>query len=346
MAIIARLGQQSVDIADIMRDLEEVPVQVSEEVPPVTTIDYAIGLDAVKIFWERPHNIANFELRYGTVWDTALRILITNTTSAVIDPLTPGQHTYLIKSIDGEGRYSAQATRLDIAIPSIGAVNVTHDVIDNYVLLYWTVPYSPFRISHYIIKRNGQEIGRKDGTFTSIFEQVSGTYRYSVIPVNIAGHQGPEAVRDVIVSQPPDYVLLSNRTSTFAGFKGNCIVDLDKLLFSIENQTWEQHFIYRGWGSIQDQINAGYPYYAQPSPSTAFYEESGIYTFDYGVVLSGSMITLTWAYETITGSGHNIQALMRVSPDNIAWGAWVPGKSNFFTNFRYLQIRLEATALD
>lgn len=348
IGIIGRLAAQDVDLNSIKRDLSEEDIQVPPEaLPNVTSFNYTVNPDNVLLYWERPVGVQNFELRKGVEWDSATRVLITNTTTALLNPLTLGQHTYLIKAIDADGNYSPSAARIDIIIPQIPAVSISSSVVDNNVLLYWSVPSSAFRISYYIIKRNGIEIGTKDGTFTTVFEQVAGDYTYSIIPVDVAGNQGLEAFHTVRVTQPPDYVLQDIRESTFAGFKINCMIDEgDKLLFGVENQTWDEHFSSRGWNSIQDQISAGYPYFAQPSPATCIYEESGVYTIDYGAVFSGVMVNLSWAYQTITGNGHNITAQMRVSPDNVNWGSWVVGKSIYFTNFRYLQIHIDAVAIN
>lgn len=348
MGIISRLAVQDVDINEIKKDLsEEAIIPEKADAPNVTVFNYTINPDNILLYWERPVGIENFELRYGVEWSSATRILITNTTTAIVNPLPIGQHTYLIKGINGEGSYSVGSAKVDIIIPQITPVSISSSIIDNNVLLYWSAPNSVFRISHYIINRNGSSIGTKDGTFTTVFEQVAGEYTYSIIPVDIAGNLGIEAFHVARVTQPPDYVLQDIRQSTFAGWKIRCMIDEnDKLLFGIENQTWSEHFSSRVWNSIQDQIDAGYPYYAQPSPATSFYEESGIYTIDYGVIFSGVVANLSWAYQTITGNGHNFIAQMRVSLDGVNWGTWTVGKSIYFTNFRYLQIHIDAVALN
>lgn len=351
IGIISRLQVNETDINEIKKDLSVTAPSVSLSVPPVEVFTYTIYPDYVLLSWERPAKtssteyVANFELRKGSSWDTAQRILVTNTTTAIIQPLSTGTHTYLIKSIGDSGAYSVAAKSLDIIVPAIGATQITHDVIDNYVLLYWTAPTSPFRISYYIVKRGTETVGYKDGTFTSIFEQVAGLYTYSITPVDVAGNVGPTVERQVQVNAPPDYILQDIRVSTLNGFKGSCALVGSKLLFGIENQTWEQHFLSRGWNTIQDQINAGYPIYAQPSPAQSFYEESGIYTIDYGTVLNSLIVNIDWTYETIAGSGHNITAQSRVSTDNTSWSSWVVGKSVYYSSFRYLQIHIDAVAL-
>jgi sulfur carrier protein ThiS len=50
------------------------------------------------------------------------------------------------------------------------------------------------------------------------------------------------------------------------GEKGNASIDNGVLFVPVDTEeTWAEHFSSRGWTDIQDQIDAGYPYYAQPT---------------------------------------------------------------------------------
>lgn len=347
-AIIDRLSQVEIDYQELHRQLtERVQEIVSEAVSPVQFFDYILSPDFVTLTWEKPEStdpIVAYEIRKGgTSWETASKVTITTTLSALLNPLPVGTHKYRIKSIGQSGNFSVQDKTLDILIPEIGAPNTDITVIDNNVLIYWTAPQSVFRISHYIIKRNNQVVGTKDGTFTSYFERDSGTYEYSVAAVDVAGNVGQESKRDAIVNQPPDYVLHDVHQSDFSGTKIYCMISSPgKLLFNTAEETWEYHFAARGWNTLQEKIDSGYPYYMQPSRLLGTYLE----VIDYGTVLSGVVATVSWAYQTLSGQGNDFIIQMRTSLDNSNWTPWVMGASQYLSNFRYLQISFSTRARD
>src|SRR5690625_7198445 len=64
------------------------------------------------------------------------------------------------------------------------------------------------------------------------------------------------------------------------------------------SEEYGEHFASRGWASEQDQIDAGYPIYAQPTlPSGEIVLE-----YDCGVVVPGSKVTAEPIYSVIAGS--------------------------------------------
>lgn len=347
-AIVDRLSQVEIDYQEIHRQLtERIQEIVSEAVSPVQFFDYVLSPDFVTLTWEKPEStdpIVAYEIRKGgTSWETASKVTITTTLSALLNPLAVGTHKYRIKSIGQSGNYSVQDKTLDILIPPIGPPNISITVVDNNVLIYWTAPASTFRISHYIIKRDNQVIGTKDGTFTSYFERDSGTYEYSVSAVDVAGNVGAEAKRDAIVNRPPDYVLRDVKQFTLNGEKYYCMISSPgKLLFNTASETWEYHFAARGWSTLQEKIDSGYPYYMQPSRLLGTYIED----FDFGVVLAGVVVTVSWAFQTLSGQGNNFIIQMRSSPDGSNWTNWTLGASQYLTNFRYLRISFSTEARD
>lgn len=348
MAIVDRLDLQAVDIQAISAEIATTIREVIGQVDPVTNFTVLVFPDYIKLVWSPPglpapnSSVINYEIREGLVWETAVRLLITNTFQAVLDPPSIGTHRYQIKSIDVNGFYTAIPAVIDLIVPTPGASNIISSVIDNNVLLYWTSPISYFRITHYVIRREGTIIGYKDGTFTSVFEQASGTYTYSIQAVDVAGNLGLESFIDVSVAQPPDYVLEDLYESQLDGTLNNCILEIDKLIFNVANETFQAHFDSRGWNNIQDQIDDGFPIYIQPTPDVGTYEEM----IDYGTIINAVLVNITYAYEVSAGSGHDIEIEMATSTDNITYSGWVAGTSQFLTNFRYLKFRITATALD
>jgi hypothetical protein len=104
-------------------------------------------------------------------------------------------------------------------------------------------------------------------------------------------------------------------------------------------ETWEQHYATRGWASAQDQIQAGYPIYIQPTVSTGYYEE----IFDYGTILESSRVTLNYSGLNVAGSP-TTNTVISISTNGTDYTSY-PAVSNVFaTNFRYVKIRIIANS--
>lgn len=216
-------------------------------------------------------------------------------------------------------------------------------VVDNNVLLKWDFP-SPtsLPISHILIKRGiswenaDKIIGEKNGTFTSIFELTGGAYTYWLAVVDTDNRESTPVAVPVQVSQPPDFVFNAEYTSTFSGTKINShlLTNSNSLLMLVNNSdNWYNHFNNNSWTDIQDQVNAGYPIYAQPSLLTASYEE----IFDYEVILSSSNITVSYAGTVVNGVV-DVKLGIQTSSDGIIWSAAQYTNSVFATNFRFIKI--------
>lgn len=339
IAFADRLAALNIDVQAIQNQVTESLIETtSSTVDSVVTFDYQLFPDYVSLTWERPSDLVfNFEIRKGANWDTAVRVLVTNTLNAVVDPLPIGVTTYLIKSIDSVGLYSVTAKAVNITVPPIGTISITHQVVDNNVLLYWNVPTSSFRIIHYIIKRNGTEIGTKDGTFTTIFEQSSGANIYSIAGVDIAGNIGAYTDRSIAVSQPPDYVLADRLISTLSETPTNGKVTDEKLLVCIpDSDTWEDHFVNNSWDTIQDQIDAGYLYFIQPGETTGQYQE----VFNFGTTYNDVIVTADWTVEVIDESV-TINVTIELSDDGITYGTPIAANSAFAASVQFVRLTLD-----
>lgn len=221
----------------------------TEPPPNVSVFTATTNSRNVILEWTAPSSETLFyEVRVGAVWETASRVTLTANTSAILDPIAVGATTYLVKAINGSGVYSLAAYSVVLTIPAIGLTRLTPSVLTNNVLLYWTIPTSTFDIEYYIIKKGGTEFARIRSTFLAFTELVGGTYVYSVTPVDIAGNIGPLVSATVLVNDPPDFVLQSTITSTFAGTKTHAIVeDNNRLLVCIySGESWQDHFINDG----------------------------------------------------------------------------------------------------
>jgi hypothetical protein len=179
-----------------------------------------------------------------------------------------------------------------------------------------------------------------NSTFTTVFEQVAGTYTYWLAAVDSAGNVGTPASIVATVNQPPDYVLRNNYDSSFGGTKTNMFLELGDLIGPVTSEQWSTHFSGHAWTDIGDQIAAGYPLYAEPSTTSGTYEE----TIDYGASVPATMVTITLASQVIDGAVSVACQLAYKLNSGDAWTNTSAGMTAFVsTAFRYLRVTLTFT---
>lgn len=260
-----------------------------------------------------------------------------------------GNATLTVIAVDTIGSESVPAT---LTVPKFAPNPISAfstQVVDNNVLLKWDFPTpTSLPISHILIKRGvswenaDKVIGEKNGTFTSIFELTGGAYTYWLAVVDTDNRESTPVAVPVQVSQPPDFVFNAEYISTFSGTKVNSslLTNSNSLLMLVNtSDNWYQHFANHSWTNIQDQVNAGYPIYAQPSLLTASYEE----IFDYEVILSSSNITVSYAGTVVNGSV-DVKLGIQTSSDGITWSAAQYTNAVFATSFRFIKIIVTANA--
>jgi hypothetical protein len=207
-----RLVNVEEDLFPIVRQSEAVITADLAATPP-PLFSFAFEPLSVRFNWTAGDNGHQYEIRQGTIWDTASFILRTVSLQADIDPLLVGSYHYLIKAITRSGSYSADATPLDVVVPAIGRFTVTARTIDNNVLLSWGVPTSVFAIARYMVYRETTLLGNSGGNFATYFEMLAGTYNYYVQAIDVAGNLSVREIVTVTLTIPPDYVLESIYTS-------------------------------------------------------------------------------------------------------------------------------------
>ncbi len=317
---------------------------VTSVVAAPTNFTYTLIPAGIKFEWTSPDSSAVFfEIRRGASWTLGSRQLITLTTSAILEGQLVGSYTYWIKSQSIDGVYSEDANSVIVVVPPIGTTSISGSVIDNFVLLYWTIPTSAFRIDYYIITKGGVEIGRQTGTFIPVFENAGGTYTYGVQAVDIFGNVSTLVTKDFQVSQPPDYVLEALESSSLLGTRTNVIRDatLPSIYANInEAETWSAYAA-NSYVTFQDEIDAGYPYYLQPTLATGQYLE----TIDYGAVFDGVIVTIDWNYNEIVPS-MAVATFLSTSVDNVTFTAESSGVTVYAASLRYVKIRITFTALN
>jgi len=332
------------EVSPLVQQSKVIERGVSELAAPANFICFSSGT-TVRFTWDEVPFASIYEIRQGTNWDTAFFVLRSSGLQGNIDPLIYGSYDYLIKTIDSRGNYSIESSSSSIEVPVIPAPSINVSVIDNNVLLSWTEPVSTFKIDYYLVDRSGdaESAGRVDGTFTSFFEVVAGSYGYIVRAVDIAGNIGAPAEVEAIVAAPPDFALQDSRTSGLNGTRVNILrrPERPSLLACWLKQTWYEHFqVHKSWLNIKAQIDAGYPIYIQPSYLTGSYEE----VIDYGVIIHNTIVSINWNSIFYTPTLNTLVVVkMSVSDDDITYTPFAAGSSQYYGQLRFLKFRLEFT---
>lgn len=318
---------------------------VGKRQPPDNVANFTAEISdrSILLKWDAVDDadLREYELRYGgTDWDDAELITTAKTTSWVQKAATTGVHVWRIKAVDTSGNYSIADAHVNMIIDKPGKPSVTSQVIDNNVLLYWESVRGTLPIETYKMYRNGSYIGSINAGFTPIFETQSGLYTYKIIAVDIAGNESEPGQTTSNVSEPPDYVLNVNWDDDFSGTMANAQLVDGVLVLPINTaETYEEHFANNAFSSPQDQIDAGYEYYPQPSLGSASYEQD----FDYGSILPSTLITLTTTSAKVDGEV-NVTPTISISEDGVDYTDYPDQWQVYGTNFRYVKIRLDYVA--
>jgi hypothetical protein len=233
--VISHLADQ---VDEITRKIQPVLIAFEERVvkradlKPPTEVAYTLTPTTIRLSWARPQTTGflNYEIRRGIIWEAAT--FITRTASTVVDivPVAGAVQTYLLKTLNDVGEYSADTTFIVVEVVLPGPVAIDASVIDNNVLLRWSPSQASFAIDNYEIYREDELIGTVRGTFTTFFEMIAGEYDYEVVAVDIVGNRGVPSSVSLIVNQPPDYVLTNSYLSTLQGTRFNVALTNDPTL--------------------------------------------------------------------------------------------------------------------
>jgi len=343
----------SKDVSNLYEELHPIQSATSGLVaaagtPPNTPTIFTstFGPFTVNFVWVGDPTALFYELRVGGVdWDSATFIVKTPSNGASIDALLEGSYTFRLKAINSAALYSLTDITLDITIPEAAAPSIAAQVIDNNVLLSWTAPVETFQIDHYNVYVNGVKFAEITSTFIGRFESSSGTYLYGVEAVDAAGNVSVRGEVSAAVRQPPDFEVtdlrdidVNNMTLVNCFLQNNTIVACEDLV-----ETFEDHFINGGWATPQEQVDDAFERFIQENLLTG----SALDEFDYGVIFTNVIITLTFVKNIFSGTNDvTVEGEMSVSDDGISWSTPSPGLSQFFTSVRYLRASLKFTAPD
>ncbi|MBV6304946.1 hypothetical protein KVP10_08600 [Candidimonas humi] len=252
-----------------------------------------------------------------------------------------GSRTFKICTVDALDRVSDGA---NIAIEKLAPnapTGVRAQVIDNNVLLFWTLPEpTTLPVSHMRLKKgdawaSASDVGSKKGSFTTLQELQAGTYTYWLATVDTDGNESVPVSIVTNVAQPPDFIFHGELHSDFSSTKTNALVAGGSLLLPVDTaSTWQDHFSTRSWGSPSDQATAGFPIYAQPTPTPGTYTE----VFDFGTVVPSSQVTVIMDALVVAGAPI-LAPTIETSTDNATWSSPTNGLETFAVDFRYVRIK-------
>ena len=293
-------------------------------------------------------SLKHHEIRWGASWSAGTSLGKTSANTFNVLGAWVGSRTFWIASTDiGDNTSAAASIPVTIVAPS--QPDLTAQVIDNNVLLFWTESTGSLPVATYEVRRGASWavadlIGKKSGGFTTIFETDAGQFGYWVAAIDTAGNYGTPATRAVTVSQPPDYIFKVNHDSTFSGTMTNAKIDVDGgVLLPINlTETFQQHFDTRSWSTPQAQVSAAYPIFAQPGYLTGSYEE----VIDLGTILAAMKITLNYSGVVVSGSP---KIVTTISTKKLAGDAWVDnvGVQQFYGSaFQFVKIKIQVTGDD
>lgn len=324
-------------------------IPIAPTVPTNLTSVFSVtssSMAIVEIDWNESSSV--FGIDYYLI-EYASKSVKINTTIFQTPADWIGNQNFTITAIDKMGFASTPAVISVTKLIPVAPNGFRSQVIDNNVLFYWEEPTATsLPITSYELRRgntwdNATVIGKKAGGFTTVFESVGGYYTYWIASIDADNRYSTAVSVATTVSQPPDFILKASFDSTFIGTKSNAIIDVDGslLLMADTSKTWTTHFTSMSWTTPQAQIDAGYPYFIQPTVTPSFYEE----TVDLGTVIDSSRVTVNQAGNTITGAVVTTFDIS-LSLDGISWtthnGSW----QVYGTNFRYYKFRITATSTD
>lgn len=304
--------------------------------PTYVYADTSLTNATVSLDWVNATPVFNLD-RYKITYGAEVHYTKSNTITLPADWL--GDRVYSIYTIDMLGGESTPVTLTATKVAPNPASNMRAQVIDNNVLLYWTLPAkTSLPVQDVMIKKGATwatatEIGSKAGAFTSLQEISGGTYTYWIAVRDTDNNYSTPISLTTTVSQPPDFIFNAQYFSTFTGTKTSAINDTGGVLMPVNTtETWTTHFTSRSWTTPSAQVSAGYPIFIQPNNGSGSYVE----VFDYGTVLGSSQITVNYTGTAISGSP-TLSFTIGTSIDGITYTTFT-GSAIFATNFRYIKV--------
>lgn len=339
---------RAIDSADNYSTVSSVVSFTPTTVPNITDIGYsysdtALTSASIILNWADVNN-SQFDIdHYEVSYDTTVITVKANTITVPADWI--GEKIFTVKAVDTHGNKSSGYSESIAKLAPNPPYDLKTQVVDNTVMLYWTLPdRTSLPIDHVIIKKgstwvSSTLVGEKKGGFTTINESQGGNFTYWMVSVDTEGIQSTPVSVTTLVSEPPDFVFHGEFDSSFTGTKSSAATDGIILALPINTtETFQQHFTSHSWNTPQDQVNAGYPIFIQPSGGSGYYEE----VFDFGQPLASSRVSLNYKGVVVAGSP-TVVTKISLSLDNTTYVDYNGVTDVFGLNFRYVKIRIAVT---
>lgn len=331
--------------------ISQAPAELAVDIagPAIGLGQGTIEQGMVRLSWEQADTafeVARYEVVRGADPAAPADAWLTGAAVLTVPVTWQGHAVFWVRAIDVAGTAGPWG-RIDVAVQAPGPpVGLRAQVIDNTVLFYWQPPTDgALPVRAYELRRGAAwsdavVIGEKYGTFTTVEERVGGAFVYWLAAIDVAGNVGPPAEVAAQVRQPPDYQLQDEHVVQWAGTITNGVVVDGRLLLPVDTaETWQAHFDARGWAAPQQQLDAGYPLYIEPSPASGSYAE----VIDYGAVLPQLTATIEVAAQTVA-AGATLAWTVEASADGSNWtliGTTTPSVSA--VDARYLRLTVTVT---
>lgn len=333
-------------------------IVVGKTEPPsdVTNFNAVVSDLGIKFNWDSISDldVAFYEIREGTVWETATVIARTRSSSGNTfnyEVLTGGTHYFLIKAIDTTGNYSSNAKSVSTTIIGPNPIqNFTVKTATNFILLDWQDPLpSTLSVNKYYVYKGGEGddfedadlIGTVFGTFHSYIENFGGTFSYWVVAVDIGGNTSTPVLAVATIVPSNDFVIHDDLL-LYDSLDSNTYSTLDDANSRIiaptktASETWADHFENNSFTTIQDFIDAGYINRLEPSDNTN--PAVIIFKVDYGVTFPSIYINFSWL-ETVLNGTCTVTPQISVSEDDISYTDFSSSQV-FAEDVRYVKYQL------
>jgi len=348
---ISKEGQTSAWVA-----LSNHTVQGKTNPPPdVSNLTSTVQDTNVLLSWGKVTvpDLWKYEIRVGASWASGSVVDVVDGTTFTIDALTAGSYVYMIKAIDTSGNYSTTEDTVTTTINAPGTPqNLSGQSRQGTALLSWTSPaFSSPRQEHgvryYKIYRslssetfsNATLIAESETTTYAYQEASAGTYKYYISAVCFGGNESatPASI-ELEVDDSINFILQSTITDTdfTTGTATGLSYELSGVYPLIPTTPWQTVHSNNSWTSVQDQIDAGYTYFVQPTLSSGSSYERVV---DLGVQLGNGKITVTQSQTAIEGT-LTTDVTISVSKDGVSYTDYVNpvDLQLVVTGFRYVKV--------
>lgn len=172
----------------------------------------------------------------------------------------------------------------------------------------------------------------------SIFDAGSGWWRVTVTATHTSG-----SVTGTV--GPSNSATPSWGAYAFPSYTGDITKGIYAWGAQLENRAYASTYLSgtTAWASPDAQVAAGYPIFIQPGTTTGYYEE----VFDYGATLAAMKVSVSFLLSSIAGTVNSSVSITTALDSGFTTGVSnFTGTQAFATNFRYVKVRVTATATD